>query len=530
MLRTIRSKVILLGVGALVVSLGISLPLELLAGRRDSQLVAGQEFARDISELVPAIDGLQSNPTAARLLKAVFTRLGRTEELYVLDPAGKVLISTVDGTEGRHLKDIPRPLPPDAGALLASPGLPVTRTVPSRAGSVTEVFARLGSGDTLFAVLSPQAAASLRHVLLFHTIPPLLLGVLLLVGVYWMGVNRLIMKPLRLLAASSERVVSRDDETAGIIPPELIPGDDFGEVLRLRNLMLNRLRESRLRLQDQLHQRTFELEVTHHLSGHLGYYSTYQELLQEVLVQLDPVVSWEVAAGFLIEAGQARVWMRSQFPVSPAAAEQLRRWLEEACLPIGSEQVPVLRSLWESAAWTVRDPDGPPIDGLASRLAFPLQVEGSFVGAVVLGSVRANAYTGHHQRIIRDVLEQGLAAVGRIRRLVAAQARRLEAVLQCMSVGVLLLGSEGDITYINRRGAEYLARLEEPGETGGGHWRQSPALAGLFGSDGPGGSLEVRSRGAPSATLRVTVAPFAADSKEIRDGHMVIIEELRDRG
>ena len=310
-MRTIRSKVILLGVGALVRSLGISVPLELLAGRRDSQLVAHQEFVRDITELLPAIDTLQANPEAGRLLQALFSRLGRAQELFILNSGGRILTSTEAGMEGKLLREIRRPLPPDAGARLATTGAPTSRTVPSRGGSYLEVFAPLSGRNTLLAVLSPQVSTSLRHVLLYHTIPPLLLGVLLLVGIFWLGLNRLIMRPLRLLARSSETVMAGEDENAGIIPAELIPGDDMGEVLRLRNLMLQRLQATRRRLEDELNQRTFELEVSHHLSGQIGYHGTHQDLLQEVLVRLKQVVSWEVAAGFLVEAGQARVWAQS---------------------------------------------------------------------------------------------------------------------------------------------------------------------------------------------------------------------------
>jgi PAS domain-containing protein len=523
-LRTIRSKITILGIGALVLSLGISLPLEMLAGSRDSQVVARQESAADVVELAPAIDVLEANPDSAKLLGALFARLGRTEELYILDRAGRILTSTVDGARGKFLHEIRRPLPPDVDALLALTGPSAARTISSRAGTFTEVFARLGGGNTLLAVLSPQASAALRHVLLYHTIPPLFVGVLVLVGALWLGLNRLIMKPLRLLAESSERVVSQGEENAGIIPAELIPGDDVGEVLRLRNLMLQRLRSARRRLEEQLNQRTFELEVTHHLSGQIGHFSTDQELLEEVLVQLKPVVSWEVAAGFLVEAGQARVWARSQRPVSPEAVAQLESWLEQACLPEGASHVPVLRSLWESTGWQVSEPEGAVVDRLASCLAFPLQVDGGYVGAVVLCSVRTNAYAGHHHRIIRDVLEQGLGAVGRIRRLVAVQGRRLETVLQSMSLGVLILDPQGEITYINRKGTQHLARLEEPGETVGTHWRRSGVLAGLIGEDG--GSPDVRCRITAGGTLRVTLAPFTAESDEIRGGHLVMIEEL----
>jgi PAS domain-containing protein len=525
MLRTVRSKITLLAVAALVLSLGISLPLEVLAGRRNSQVVAQREFVADITELAPAIGALQGQPEAGRLLSVLFRRLARSEELYILDSTGAVLTSTVPGIEGRPLREIARTLPQDSTNLLAQGGPSVIRSVPARGGIATEVFAPLGGGNTLLAVLPPQASGALQHALLYHTVPPLLLGVLLLAGLLWLGLNRLVMKPLGLLAASSRNVASGDDEAAGMIPSELIPGDDVGEVLVLRNRMLQRLWEGRRRLEDQLNQRTFELEVTHRVSGQIGHYGTDQELLKEVLMRLNPVVSWDAVGGFLVEAGRARVWAQGRGRVTPEVAARIGGWLEEACRTGGCDHLPVLRSLWETTTWSVVGPTGPTVDAVGSHLSFPLQVAEGFAGAVVLCSVQPNAYAGHHQRIIRDVLEQGLGAVGRVRRLVAVQARELESVLHGMNLGVAILDEHGEITYINRMGMQRLARLEKPGKLAAAQWKRSEVLSSLLAAPGFDGSPDGASRAVVLGPLRITLAPFTGNPDSAPGGSLVLIEE-----
>jgi PAS domain-containing protein len=524
MLHSVRSKIMLLGIAALVLSLGVALPLELLAGRQDSRLVAREELTGDVAELATALDVLQNGPEAERLIAALFRRLGQTEELYILDSQGAVVASTEAGRQGRPLSDSFRPLPEDLGALLSLTGPPVVRDLPSRAGPVTEVFAPLSGGRTLLAVLPPKTFATLRQLLLYHAIPPLLAAVLLLGTIIWVGLNRLVMRPLRLLAESSRKVASGEEEAAGIIPPELIPDDDVGEVLRLRNRMLERLESARHRLQDQLEQRTFELEVAHHVSGQLGHFNTDEQLLQEVLVQLSRVVPWEVAAGFLVEAGRARVWARSRNPVSAAAAAQLGGWLDELCRNEKWEHTTVLQGLWASVGWEVTDPAGPTVERLSSRLAFPLRVDAGFAGAVVLGSNQANAYAGHHQRIIRDVLERGLSAVGRVRHLVAAQARELETVLQGMSLGIVILDGSGAITYINRKGVECLARLGEPGHPSGGGLGTSRILDRLVSLEDPA-APGTASRINLEGSLQITLTPFGRSSGKQGGGHFVMIEE-----
>ncbi len=530
MVLTVRTKIILLGIAALVLSLGISLPLEFLASRWLSERVARQEFIDDATELVPAIEVLWGQLRAGTLLQSVFARMPRGEQLYILDHAGEVLASTAGEMNGRKLVDIPYPLPVDIGSLLVAQGAANARTIPSRGGPITELFAHLSGGDTLLAVRSPQETLGLQHVLFYRTIPLLLIGAGLLIGMFWLGLERILVKPLRLMTQSSRSVLSLENEPAGIIPPELIPHDDLGEVLQARNLMLRRLRESRQKLEEELHQRTFELHIAHYLSGRIGYHSAYQDLLQEVLVHLNRVVAWDVAAGFVIEAGQARIWTRSQAPLTAAARAEVRLWLEEVCLSsAGIEYLQVLYGLWESNKWSVENSGSPSLERLGSHLAIPLQAESTFVGVVVLGAVQTNAYSGHHARLIRDVLEQGLAAVGRVRHLVAAQTRRFESVLQSMNVGVLFLDTEGRLAYMNKRGEECLAVLEEEVDDPGLHWREPALLGNLFPLGDAEKTLEIRTREQPERRFLITAVPFTADSAEIPEGYLVVVEEPASR-
>jgi PAS domain-containing protein len=526
MIRTVRSKITFLGIAALVVSLGISLPLELLTNRWEAEQVGRDAFIEEITDLAPAVEVLRTAPGAKDLLHSVFAKLPREEQLYILNPSGAVVASSIAALEGKNLEEIPHPLPGDVKDLLAATGAPASRTVTSHGLTTTELFVHLGGGDTLFAVRSPQGAVQLQHILLYRTLPLLLFGVGLLSAIFWFGLGRIILKPLRLLSRSAEAVLSRNDESTGIIPSGLIPFDDLGEVLRLQNSMLKGLRQNRLRFEEELHQRTFELEVAHQLSGRIEYHTTYQDLVQEVLMHLHKVVDWDVAAGFVVERGQARVWSRSQVPLTTSATEEVRQWMEEACLSAGSEQLQILGGLWKSMDWRVVDPSGPKLERIRSHMAFPLQANHCYVGVVILGNSQPNAYADHHARVIRDVLEHGLISVERVRRLVRTQTKRLEYVLQNMSVGVLFLDTQGQLMYINRRGEEYLANLQETTNNIGGHWRQPLDLSNICDLEGSHKSLKVRTAQGLNKILRINVAPFEADSPEAPGGRILIIEEL----
>jgi PAS domain-containing protein len=526
-LRTVRAKITFLGLAALLVCLGISLPLELLTNRWEAKQVERDAFIKEITDLAPAVQVLLAAPGARDLLHSFFARLPRGEELYVLNPSGAVVASSNAELEGKSLEKIPHPLPADVRDLLAAAtGSPAARTVTSSARNATELFVHLGGGDTLLAVVSPQAAMQVQHILLYHTLPLLLFGVGLLGTIFWFALDRIILKPLGLLSRSAEAVLSLNDESTGIIPSGLIPLDDLGEVLRLQNSMLLKLRENRLRFEQELHRRTFELEVSHQLAGHINYHTTYQDLVQEVLMHLRKVVDWDVAAGFVVEKGQARVWSRSQVPPSTSATEEVRHWMEEACLSAGGGQLQILSGLWNSMDWTVVDPGGPELERIHSHMAFPLRAHDCHVGVVILGNSRPNAYADHHARVIRDVLEHGLISVERIRRLVRTQTKRLESILQNMSVGVLFLDTRGQLMYINRRGEQYLANLQEATDNFGGPWRNPRVLSNLCALEGPKQSVEVQTSQGPHKMLRISIAPFEADSPETPGGRILIIEEL----
>lgn len=94
-----------------------------------------------------------------------------------------------------------------------------------------------------------------------------------------------------------------------------------------------------------------------------------------------------------------------------------------------------------------------------------------------------------------------------------------------MSVGVVLLDPEGEITYVNRKGVQYLARLEEAAGIAGPRGRQSRTVAWLFETVGTDGAPQLLYRETAAGKLQIMVIPFAVDSRDSRRGRLVIIEE-----
>ncbi len=520
----IRARVILLGAAAVALSLAFSLVLELLISSRESERIARQEFTQGTMELAPAVDALWGAPQGARLLHALFARLPQGEEVYLLDPSGRILASSRPQTEGGTA--IPFPLPRDAAALLGSSAGPQVRTVPAPGGPLTELFVHFRSGRALLAVRSPQLRAGLEKELFTRSLPLLALSLVLLAVTFWFGLQRIILTPLKLLADSSRRVLQGEDESRAIIPSSLIPGDEIGEVIRLRNSMLEKLRSSRLAAESELRQRTFQLEMANRLSDRLGRRVGYQELVQEVLHHLDTVVPWDAAAGFVVEAGQVRVWGRSRAPLAAGASAQVRDWLAAAAP--GEGEVRLLRELWPKVRWSIlpaqeeaqEAPALQQIGQLRSRLIVPLKGEEGLAGAMVLGCQQERAYTAPQVRLMQEVIQHGVSAVERVRRVSTARSGQIEMALDSSGIGVVLLDAGGSVSFMNRRGDEYMAELEPPSRPGEEPSAGPPALLGkLPFAEAPARPLRLTTPRSPVRHLSVRVTALPAG------GHALLIQE-----
>ncbi len=104
--------------------------------------------------------------------------------------------------------------------------------------------------------------------------------------------------------------------------------------------------------------------------------------------------------------------------------------------------------------------------GVRSYIAVPLIVRGELIGSLALGSESPAAFAPEHIDITREVADQLAVALhqARLRAALEAEQRRLEALVEHLPEGILLLNSERRVVLTNPAAQVYLLKLSEAAE------------------------------------------------------------------
>jgi nitrogen fixation/metabolism regulation signal transduction histidine kinase len=96
----------------------------------------------------------------------------------------------------------------------------------------------------------------------------------------------------------------------------------------------------------------------------------------------------------------------------------------------------------------------------------PLIVRGELIGSLALGSESPAAFAPEHIDITREVADQLAVALhqARLRAALEAEQRRLEALVEHLPEGILLLNSERRVVLTNPAAQVYLLKLSEAAE------------------------------------------------------------------
>ncbi len=106
--------------------------------------------------------------------------------------------------------------------------------------------------------------------------------------------------------------------------------------------------------------------------------------------------------------------------------------------------------------------------GVRSYIAAPLIAHGKLIGTLALGAETPGAFTPEHIEITREIADQIAVAMrqAHLRAALEAEERRLEAVVEHLPEGILLLNRDRRILLSNATARAYLSILgsEEPGD------------------------------------------------------------------
>jgi signal transduction histidine kinase/ActR/RegA family two-component response regulator/HAMP domain-containing protein len=298
---------------------------------------------------------------------------------------------------------------------------------------------------------------------------------------------------VRALSSAVRRVEAGQVDTAGL---RLDTGDEIGELSAVIERYVRQSRDLRDTLEEKVRAKTRRLEALHHIDRSILAAESVDAIARGALPRLRQIVPSQWGAVVLFEPGrdQARLLVIDGDD-GPG---------EDAVLRIGE----VSRSLGE-----VRTP---------SLISAPLVADGAAIGLLCVARADQEAFDRDHAEIVAEVATQLAVAIhqAQLRSALDAQQQRLQAVVEHLPEGVVLLERDGRIALANPFARAQLAAVAAMSADG-----SVTAVAGLMLEQlltGPEiQAREITTDEAAGCVFQVAARPLAGSQ-----GTVVVIREV----
>ncbi|HEY2996686.1 MAG TPA: ATP-binding protein [Methylomirabilota bacterium] len=234
-------------------------------------------------------------------------------------------------------------------------------------------------------------------------------------------------------------------------------GDEIGELSAVVERYVRRSRDLSENLQDKVRDRTHRLEALQHIDRSILAAESAEAIARAALPRLRQIVPYAWGAVLMFEQDVARVTVTDG---NGAPAEGLAIPIGD--LPSSSVMQSVgpryIEDLAEGRSTTVpvfqRLVDG----GTRSLIGAPLIASGETIGLLCVASPQPSGFDADHTQIVSEVANQLAVAIhqAHLRAALDRQQARLQAVVQHLPEGVLLLEPDGRVAIANAIGRAYL--------------------------------------------------------------------------
>jgi signal transduction histidine kinase/DNA-binding response OmpR family regulator len=196
------------------------------------------------------------------------------------------------------------------------------------------------------------------------------------------------------------------------------------------------LRRERDRLLAEVERRLEALQAASEVAREVGAAESHARILERVVERLPRIVPCDVAAAIVAAPGAAPdllirpVSRLSDAALLAAKEDALAAWRDLAGLPLEESAVAV-RVLGPGGG------DGPAVEGFASRLILPVEVDGARAGALLVESAAPDAFGEGDARVLDVLVNEVAHSLGVFAARLAGERERLERVVECMADGLL---------------------------------------------------------------------------------------------
>jgi len=255
-----------------------------------------------------------------------------------------------------------------------------------------------------------------RQLLLAFTLSILFLTVLLLVPL-WLYLERSLLRPLRILTAANQAVAEGRPE-GRMIPDEVMPSHELGEVMRARNEMLTQLEKADVEFRRLLR----ELSAFYSVAALLSETMTLEELLERTLDHVLEITNMDAGEVSLFDPEWKRLVVRAHrgFP-EDWLADEVDRPTTCLCGEVVYRAEPlcvtdVFQNGRMSRLACMRA-------GFRSFCAVPLRAEGQVLGVMSLHSRQERQLLPREQDLLAAIGNQVAVALVNVR--LYAEVQRL---------------------------------------------------------------------------------------------------------
>jgi len=289
--------------------------------------------------------------------------------------------------------------------------------------------------------------------------------------------------------------------------------------------LLEELKELNENLERKVQERTFELQVLYELSQQIGHTLSYSDLFKLVLQYLHRILPYDVAGSLLVVDDLKEMFIKKARPISEEVLVEVKRLMLERFVEMGGMEIEEVEEVVFEAHDYRRD--APVVPYLGTKFFVPLVVDDKTIGLVFAGAEAEDAFPKERREVLDTLVQQAAISVQRLKAVLAAEKTRLEAAIEGMREGVVILDKERMITVANPRAREFLPLLTKARLGGKRPVRRfgGVELDVILEMTRSGKHQEVVVPGPPERTFEITASPFG---KEGSRGTVIVIRDVTE--
>lgn len=214
----------------------------------------------------------------------------------------------------------------------------------------------------------------------------------------------------------------------------------------------------------EISQRIYETLILREIGERIGYELNIGKILDTIISSLSKLIPYSAVGYMLISPDEITVEFRSHLEesVNQKFLDTVRDHMLEALAKITPKKFAVSDLKPTITGTIVDEKNSCPIGSLWIA---PLTINNRGLGVVAVGSKTAGLYRGREMEVLVQILTQANRAVNNLEKVIAAEQEKLNAMVNSMADGVLMLDRDLNLLVINPAAVSLLGLSPNPKPT-----------------------------------------------------------------